>query len=162
MTKNQTLIFIAATILCVSLAGCTSQSVEPLGGGYEYVTYTQRSLFMEEDAHQIALQYRQPNGKVVMIWPSAPWGYAITDSVAIFVGDINSERPKFGEPWPMERRLFAVKPPEPPLNITDEVLWQWSKKNKIDFEKALESASVVSVGEKGSQLEIRFAFALAS
>ena len=85
-------------------------------------------------------------------------GPIIKDNVAIFVGNVAWEPRKFGERWNMGGKLFAVKSPEPLLDITDEVIWRWSKKNGIDFEKAQKIAVAVTIEEKENQLEIRFAF----
>ena len=74
------------------------------------------------------------------------------------MGDKAYQWRTLSDPDPFNRRLFAVRAPELPLDITDEVLWQWSKKTGVDFEKALKIASVVTLNKKEDQLEIRFAF----
>jgi len=154
--KNILALLIGVGILW--LTGCTTKSIESLGSGYEEVTYTQPRIFMEQDAHRFALQYRKPNGGKVLIWSSVPSGPDITNDIAVFVADTARESRDPNQPQAMMRRLFAVKSPEMPLDITDEVLWQWSMKTGIDFAEALKIASIVSLSEKGSQLEIRFAF----
>jgi hypothetical protein len=150
--------YIFVVIFCANLTGCASQSIETLGGGYEEVTYTQPSVFMEQDAHRFALQYRNKEGRLIAIWSSVPSGPDVTNGIAVFVGDTALEPRDPDKPQATMRRLFAVRAPELPLDITDEVLWQWSKTNKIDFAEALKIASVVTVNKKEGQLEIRFAF----
>jgi hypothetical protein len=154
-----TSLLVGTFILCLYVTGCGSFSTaESLGGGYEEVTYTQPSIFMEQDAHRFALQYRNREGRLVAIWPSVPSGPDVANGIAVFVADAAREPRDPDEPRSTMRRLFAVRAPELPLDITDEVLWQWSKTNKIDFAEALKIASVVTLNKKEGQLEIRFAF----
>lgn len=157
--------YVFVTILCAGIIGCIitgcifpSRDVEPLGNGYEEVTYTLTSI-SEPSASRFALQYRKPNGGTILIWSSVPSGPDIKDNIAVFVGDKAYQRRTLSDPDPFNRRLFTVRAPELPLDITDEVLWQWSKKTGKDFAKALEIASVVTISEKEDHhLEIRFAF----
>jgi hypothetical protein len=134
------------------------QALNPWGGGYEEVTYTQPSIFMEQDAHRFAFQYRNREGHLVAIWPSVPSGPDVTNGIAVFVAEAAREPRDPDEPRATMRRLFAVRAPELPLDITDEVIWQWSKTNKINFAEALKIASVVILNKKEGRLEIRFAF----
>jgi uncharacterized protein YceK len=157
MTRNQTLTLIAAAILCVGLTGCGSiSSVESLGGGYEEVTYTQTSLLMEPDAHQITLQYRKPNGRQIMIWPSATGGKIVKKEVVIFEADKAWKQPKPGERWPMKSRLFAARAPDFPLDITDEILWRSTKSSGEDFSKLLKTATIAYF--KGTNNAVEFHF----
>jgi hypothetical protein len=55
-------------------------------------------------------------------------------------------------------RLFAVRPPALPLDITDEVLWRWSKASGKDSAKALDRFSMVTPAEKNGQLELQLEF----
>ena len=142
-------------ILCVSLTGCGSISrVEPLGSSYEEVSYTRHS-FSEPEATQITLQYRKPNGGRIMIWPSAG-GVVVRNDVAVFVGDKAWKQPPFGERWPMKPRLFAVKAPELPLDITDEVLWRWSKQSKKNFTEIFGKDYIRYSKETNNVLEFHF------
>ena len=131
----------------MSLTGCGSvRSVQPLVSGYEAVTYTQNSI-SEPSAHQISLQYRKPNGGLMMIWPSAG-GTIVRNDVAVFVGDKAWKQPAFGERWPMKPRLFVVRAPDLPLDITDEVIGRWAQASGKDVVKALKAATAL-----GSQLQ---------
>jgi hypothetical protein len=147
------------TIIFVSLTGCggSYNRVDTLSGGYQETAHIQYSS-SEPEGSQTSIQYRTPNGRQVTIWPSISSGPIIKNDIAIFVGNVAWEPRKFGERWDMGGRLFAVKSPEPLLDITDEILWRWSNKNGIDFEKALKIAVAVTIEEKENQLEIRFAF----
>jgi hypothetical protein len=129
-------IYLSLAILCTSLTGCASQSVESLGGGYEEVTYTQPSVFMEQDAHRFSLQYRNQKSRLVMIWPET-LGIIVTNDMAIFRAGKAYEPPYPDEPRATGWRLFAVKEPNLPLDITDEFLWRWAKQSDGDFAKLL-------------------------
>jgi hypothetical protein len=157
MHKNTSLApMIGVGILGLCIAGCVSRRVEPVTNGYEEVVYTWTSI-SEPTANQFALQYRKPTGGRVKIWPDVRT-FTIKNDVAVFEGEVACEPRDPDEPRAMMSRLFAVKAPELPLDITDEVLWRWSNKNGIDFTNAVKIASVVTVGEKENHLEIRFAF----
>jgi len=147
----------AVVLLCLCLTGCASRSVEPLGSGYEEVTYTRNSI-SEPSAHQIALQYRDANGKQTMVWPSL-YGVkeVIKGDVAIFVGNIADEPPLADEPRGTMPRLFAVRGAGPPLDITKEVLWHWSQKPEKNFGETLEAATASVIDERGDVLEFNFA-----
>ncbi len=144
LIKNPTLHFSLA-ILCASLlAGClTPNPVAPLGGGYEEKGHPHRSSAASADT-RVSLQYRAPDGKITLIWPSL-YGVdeVIKDDVAIFVGDKACVQPDSDNPRGTKPRLFAVRSPALPLDITDEVLRLWSKKSGKDFMKALDSFSMV-------------------
>jgi hypothetical protein len=61
-------------------------------------------------------------------------------------------------PRSVKPRLFAVRSPALPLDITDEVLRQWSNKSGKDFAKALDRFSMVTPAEKNGQLELQLEF----
>jgi hypothetical protein len=54
--------------------------------------------------------------------------------------------------------LFAVRSPALPLDITDEVLWRWSKATGKDFAKTVDRFSMVTPAEKNGQLELQLEF----
>jgi hypothetical protein len=132
-------------ILCVSLTGCVSSRVEPLGNGYEEVVYTRTSI-SEPEATRISLQYRK-GWHTVVIWPSME-GCIIKNDIAVFIGLMGNH----------ESKLFAVKAPGPLLDITDEVLGRWSKESGKDFVEALKVASISHFQERGDALEFHFTF----
>jgi hypothetical protein len=137
-------------MLCVGLAGCASQgTVAPLSNGYEEVAHPK----------QVSFQYRAPDGKTTPIWPSLSGvSEVIKGDVALFVGDKAYVSPDPNDPRGTKPRLFAVRSPALPLDITDEVLSQWSKKSGKDFAKAWDRFSMVSPEEKNGQLELQLEF----
>jgi hypothetical protein len=134
-------------ILCTNLTGCgTIPSYEELGNGYVEATYT-RTSFSEPSAHRISLQYRK-GWHTVVIWPSLESSVFVNDDVAVFIGLMGNK----------ETRLFAVKMPNPPMDITDEVLWRWSKESGKGFADALKVSGAGTLGKKGYMLEFHFTF----
>jgi len=137
-------------ILCIGLAGCASQgTVAPLSNGYEEVAYPTR----------VSFQYRAPDGKTTSIWP-ALYGVSevIKGDVALFVGDKAYVSPDPDDPRGTKPRLFAVRSSGLPLDITDEVLWRWSKATGKDFAKAAQLFSLATPAEKNGQLELQLEF----
>jgi len=147
-------------MLCVVLAGCVSHHpvVVPLANGYEEVAHPTRASMSQHETTRISFLYRAPNGKVTLIWPSLYGvGEVIKGDVAIFVGDKAYVSPDPDDPRGTKPRLFAVRSPALPLDITDEVLWRWSKASGKDFAKAVQLFSLVTPevmnGQLGLQLE---------
>ena len=158
LIKNVALL---AALLAIgaSLAGCaSSRIVTPQGNGYEEVTHPRRSLDERADT-RISFQYRAPDGKVIQIWPSL---YGVRDVIhgdtAIFVGDMAYVSANPDDSKGLKPRLFAVKPPAPPLDITDEILWRWSKAWGKNYENAQQRFSLVTPGEKDGRLELQLDF----
>jgi len=147
--------------LCVGLAGCVSHPpvVAPLGNGYEEVSYPTRASASRPELMRISFQYRAADGKTTLIWPSLYGvGEVIKGDVAIFVGDKAYVSSDPDDPRGMKPRLFAVQSPALPLDITDEVLWRWSKVTGKDFAKALDRFSMVYPQGKQSGLELQLEF----
>jgi hypothetical protein len=147
--------FSIASLICAGGCGIPQTHDEPLGGGYEEVTYT-RSFISEPQAHRITLQYRNPDGGRVVIWPSMN-GPIVKGDLAVFVANMGYEQPTPDHPHVTSTRLFAVKAPEPPLDITGEVLWRWSKQSGENFAKAFGGADIVRVEEKSNAFVLHFA-----
>jgi hypothetical protein len=155
--KRLVLYFFPA-ILCLGLTGCSSPlTVTPQPNGYEEVTHPHRSGAPADV--QISFRHRAPNGSLTPIWP-ALYGVneVIHGEVAIFVGEVaylssNPEDPRGTRP-----RLFAVKSPALPLDITDEILAQWSQTNAKDFAQARKRLSLVTPAEKDGRLELQLEF----
>ena len=158
LIKNPIIHFPLA-ILCAGLAGCmTPNPVAPLGGGYEEKGHPNRSSPDPADT-RVSFQYRAPDGKVTLIWPSLYGvGEVIKGDVAIFVGDKAYVQPDPNDPRGTKSRLFAVRSPALPLDITDDVLWRWSKATGKDFTKTLDRFSMVTPAEKNGQLEVQLEF----
>ena len=147
---------VALAMLCLGLTGCQlPKSVAPLGSGYEEVSHPKHAFLDEPPLPRVSFQHRGTDGKTSLIWPSL-YGASevIKGNLAIFVGDKAYVEPdKVTHP-----RLFAVKVPELPLDITDEVLWRWSKTAGKDFTKTLQKFSLVIPEEKNGRLELHLEF----
>jgi hypothetical protein len=158
LTKNP-IVHLSLAILCAGLAGCASPStVAPLGSGYEEKGHPNRSTTAPADM-RVSFQYRAPDGKITLIWPSLYGvGEVINGDMAIFVGDKAYVSPDPNDPRGTKPRLFAVRSPGLPLDITDEVLWRWSKASGKDFAKAVQLFSLATPAEKNGQLELQLEF----
>jgi hypothetical protein len=157
--NNKLVCYCSLVILCGGLAGCVSPGmVTPLGSGYEEKGHPNRFATAPADV-RVSFQYRAPDGKTTLIWPSLYGvGEVIKGDVAIFVGDKAYVQPDSDDPRGTKPRLFAVRSPALPLDITDEILWQWSKASEKDFGKALDWFSMVTPAEKSGQLELQLEF----
>jgi len=158
LIKNP-IVHFSLAILCAGLAGCmTPKPVAPLGGGYEEIAHPNRSSTAPSDT-RVSFQYRASDGKITPVWPSLYGvGEVIHGDVAIFVGDKAYVSPVPNDPRGTKPRLFAVRSPGLPLDITDEVLWRWSKATGKDFAKAVQLFSLVTPAEKNGQLELQLEF----
>jgi hypothetical protein len=85
-------------------------------------------------------------------------GEVIKGDVAIFVGDKAYVQPDADNPRGAKPRLFAVQSPALPLDITDEILWRWSKTTGKDFARTVDRFSMVTPAEKNGQLELQLDF----
>ena len=160
MKLIQNLVFyFLPTLLCIALAGCSTppRIVQPLGNGYQEVTHPGKS--QDSSDLRLSLEYRNPDGKITLIWPSLSGvDEIIKGDVAIFVGDKAYESSDPDDPRGMKPRLFAVQPPGLPLDITDEVLWNWSKASGKDFAKAVRLLEMTTPVEKADKLEVQLEF----
>ena len=148
---------LALALVCLGLAGCQShKTVAALGSGFEEITHSTYALVGEPELPRISFEHRGSGDKTVLIWPSL-YGVneIIKNDLAIFVGDkaYVDEGGKGTHP-----RLFAVQTPELPLDITDEVLWHWSKSAGRDFAKTLNQFALVIPAEKNGRLELQIVF----
>ncbi len=155
---NPILHFLLA-ILCAGLAGCmTPNPAVPLGGGYEEKGHPNRSSTEPADT-RVSFQYHAANGKIILIWPALYGvGEVVKDDVAIFVGDKAYVSPDPDDSRGTKPRLFAVRSPGLPLDITDEVLWRWSKATGKGFAKAVQLFSLATPAEKNGRLELQLEF----
>jgi hypothetical protein len=155
MKANKELIFyFLFAILCTNLTGCgTIPSYEELGNGYVEATYIRTSW--EPPAIRTELRYKK-GWRTVVIWPKT-LGIIVTNDVALFCAYKAYDEPSSNNPQATKRRLFAVIAPNLPLDITDELLWRWSKQSGEDFAKLLKTASIANLEEKNNAVEFLFA-----
>ncbi len=148
-------------LLCLGWIGCASQRIaSPLGSGYEQVAHPTRASIDQPESTRISLEYRKADGTPIVVWPSL---YGVNEVVkgdlVIFVGDQAYVHPDSDDPKGLKPRLFAARTPGLPLDITDEILWQWSKSAGKDFAHAAQLFSLASPEEKNGRLELTLAFA---
>jgi hypothetical protein len=130
------------------LAGCGGTRVKPLSDGYEEVAVTYRGMG-EPEMTQHKLAHRDTQGRQVVIWPWVFSDVFIHDGVAVFLG----ENPDHAV------RLFAVKPPELPLDITSQVVGGWVQESGKDVPKAQAAATPIGGKQTGDgNLEFYFEF----
>ncbi len=151
--------YLSPALLCIGLAGCsTPPVVQHLSSGYGEVTHPRKSADSPADT-RVSFEYREPDGKTILIWPSLYGvGEVIKGDVAIFVGDKAYVSSDADDPRGTKPRLFAVQAPGLPLDITDEVLWYWSKASGKNFEKAVQLFNLATPAEKGDKLEVQLEF----
>lgn len=142
-------------LLCFGLTGCKTQ-IASVGNGYEIVTHPNHSLNDGMAAPRNSFEFLDASGKTRLIWPDI---YAASCVVggeyAVFVGDKAYIEPDGKATHP---RLFAVKAPELPMDITDEVLWRWSKATGKDFMKAENRFNMVTVTGNPDHLQVHLEF----
>jgi hypothetical protein len=149
---------LALAMLAPVWAGCqTHKSITSLSNGYEEVVHPHHDFMIRSEPipPRISLQYRGTNDTVTPIWPSLYGvGDVFHDKLAIFVGDKAYIEPdRVTHP-----RLFAVKSPDLPLDITDEVLQLWSQAVRKNFNTARDRFVTVTPEEKNGRLELHLEF----
>jgi uncharacterized protein YceK len=155
MSRNHIITLLIA-IACTNLTGCgTIPSYEDLGNGYVEATYIRTSSW-EPTAIRTELRYKQGWGTGV-IWPKTD-GVIVTNDMAVFIGNKASSQPEPGERWPMKPQLFAVRAPELPLDITDEIIGRWAQTSGKDVVKAIAMADIVYFQEKNNKIDFHFVF----
>ena len=148
----------SAASLGLALAGCTTPpKIQPLSGGYEAIIHPAKS--MDPADARVSLDYRGPDGRTILLWPSMYGTDAvIKGDVAIFVGDKAYVSSDPDDPRGMKPRLFAVQAPGLPLDITDEVLWYWSKASGKDFAKAVRLLNLATPMGNDNEFEVQLEF----
>ncbi len=155
MSKDN-ILAIMAGILCLCLTGCGSISdYKPFGGGYIWVTHTHNSI-SEPSASQFALYYSPGKDKWwIKVWPDISGGIVVTNGIAVFIGEKASETPNPDNRKATTERLFAVRAPNLPLDITDQVLQQYCTETGLAFTNFVKD-SFASLNETDNALEIPF------
>jgi hypothetical protein len=150
---------LSLALLAVAGAGCHTPhaSTTPVSNGFEEVSHPDRTYIMLDDPKdpRIELQYRATNGTITPIWPSL-FGVAevIKGNEALFVGDKAYTQPdRVTKP-----RLFAVKAPGVPLDLTDEVLRRWARANDRSFNSARDRLAMITPVEDDERVEMRLDF----
>jgi len=138
LDKNLAVHF-SLVIFCVGLTGCgTIPSYEDKGGRYVEATYTHPGLW-EPSGRRMALCYEYGGG----LWHSTIWpdtfGIHVTNDVAVFIARKTARRPDPEWREKTDNRLFAVRWPEMPMDITDEVVWRCAKQPGPQLYATLES-----------------------
>jgi hypothetical protein len=148
---------IAIALLCLAFTGCQShKSIAPLGGGYEEINHPVHSLLPDAATPRTSFEYKDADGKTITVWPSLYcFNEVVKGKVAIFVA---SKAYVNDGDHSLHPRLFAVKSPAPPLDITDEVLWRWSKANGKDLVKTFDRFNVAIPEEKNGRLAVHLEF----
>jgi hypothetical protein len=150
---------LAAALLCAVLTGCASDKMTvPLAGGYEEVAHPHRIPDESTDV-RVSFQHRTADGKITRIWPSL-YGVdeVIQGDTAIFVGDVSYVSSNPEDPRGTRPRLFAVRSPAPPTDITDEILWRWTKTSGKSYDDARQLFRLATPSEKDGQLELQLEF----
>jgi len=130
------------------LAGCGGTVVKPLSDGYEEVAVTYRGMG-EPEMTQHKLAHRDTQGRQVIIWPWVFSDIFIHDGVAVFLG----------EDLGHDVRLFAVKPPEVPLDITSQVVGGWAQESGWNVPATTAAAAPIGGKQTGEgDLEFYFEF----
>jgi hypothetical protein len=148
---------ITFAVLCVGLTGCqTHKAFVHLENGYEEVKHPKHTFLSQGAPPRISFEFQGADDKAILIWPSL-YGVkeVVKNDLAIFVGDKAAIDDGSKE---IHARLFAVKSPELPLDITDEILWRWSKANGKAFSKTLQRFNLVTPQEVNGQLELHLDF----
>jgi len=150
--------YISPALLCLGLAGCSTPStIQPLIAGYEEISHPARSG--DPADMRVSLDRRAPDGRTILIWPSLfETDVVIKGDVAFFVGDQAYVSPDPDDPRGTKPRLFAVQASGPPLDITDEVLWYWSKATGKDFPTAVQLFTLATPMEETNRLDVQLEF----
>ena len=148
-----------AAMACLICAGCLAhKSTTALGNGYEEVSHPHHdfgSMAPEPAPPRVSLQHRGKDDQVTEIWPSL---YAaatvIQGDLAVFVAEKANLADHTTHP-----RLFAVRSPDVvPLDITDEILWRWSKANGKDFKRTVDKVAEIGAEEGNGGLLVHIDF----
>jgi hypothetical protein len=141
--NNKRIPQIVAFLLCMGAAGCASllppsKYVEkPKGEGYGIVarTYHRDMLHTYND---VEVDYWDKEGKRTLIWPTlADRLVQIGTDGAMFHGHLinGPSHPYAGQRGPI--RFFAVRQKGPVVDITDDIVYLWTKASGTNFSEAI-------------------------
>jgi len=133
----------------------THSSTIPLSGGYEEVSHPHMGFLDEPPPPTVSFQHRDASNQVTQVWPSL-YGVneVIKGDLAIFVGD----RAYVDPDRATHPRLFAVKAPGLPLDITDEVVLRWAKATGHNPKLAMRQFTLATPVENDDRIDIRLDF----
>ena len=153
--KNS-LFCVGVAVLSLGWAGCqTHTKIVPLSDGYEAVEHPYHTLIDDPPPPRIALQRRGTDGVIAPVWPALySADTVIKGNLVIFAAEKAYTEPE----RVTHARLFAARPSELPLDLTDEVLWRWSKANGKAFDKTLQKFAGITAAENAGALELRLEF----
>lgn len=147
----------ALSALALVGSGCqTHKTVTVLHNGFEEVSHPYHTLLDDPPPPRIELRFRDTNGVVTTVWPSLAGSKEVVHgALAVFVAE-----KAFREPEAVTHpRLFAAQsPPNLPLDLTDEVLWRWSKANGKKFGRTLEKFAAITPSPKEDGIELAIEF----
>jgi hypothetical protein len=103
----------------------------------------------------VSFQHRGTNDTVTHIWPALYGvGEVINSNVAVFVGD-----KAYTDPEPVTHpRIFVVKSPGLPVDITDEVLREWTAATKRNFKTARDRFNFATPEDENGDLALHLDF----
>jgi hypothetical protein len=153
--KNNIVIRLAAVLICVGFTGCQSQkNVSAMGNGYEETPHRSHA-FMQKAQTWVSLDYRDSADKTTEVWPTISTdNVIIKGDLAVFVGDKAFVTPQ----RTTHPRLFAVKSPELPIDISDEVLHRWCVANSKLYSQAANNLIQLSIESKDDGLIVHLEF----
>ena len=144
-------------LFCLLFTGCQShKAIAHLMNGYIEVTHRTPALTVEPAVPRVSFEHQLSGDKSTLIWPSM---YGVNEVVqgdlAIFVGDKTylESGAKVTHP-----RLFSVKYPELPVDITDEVLRLWSESAGKNLVMTLSKFRLVTPEETDRRLALHLDF----
>ena len=142
----------------IFLTSCTRQSITPVGNGFELVTVWHTSFLGEPENAELKLEYKEPHGRGVSVWPRAGWVVCVRSNHVVFQGDRSVRWIEHDKVWDIEARIFVWQPQSLPVDITSEVLHRWAQDAGKDVSTAVNHARVKSLKEAGDILQVHFEF----
>jgi hypothetical protein len=148
---------LAAGVICLGIAGCQTQpKAERTGGVYVEISHKSHTFLPGDHPARISLNHQDADGHASLIWPSLYCKtLLVKDNTALFVADKSFLQ---GGEASIHPRLFAVKFPGLPVDITREVLGYWAAANGKDFGKTLNRFTLAVPEEKDNGVALHLEF----
>lgn len=120
-------------------------------GGYRLVTTTGG---YPHEWSQSALEFMDPAGRSVRVWPWVEGGPSVRGGIAVFPARVPYE---FSEArWRTVDRIFAVTPPSPPVDLTNEILARWAQAAGREPSQVIRSAVLTPMHDTQEGFEINY------